>query len=67
MFIPRCSEPVVEEGRGDEPPPLALGDADDLSGGVDGGRDEDALLVDPASRAVELPARRELEHEDARR
>ena len=28
-------EAVVEEGRGDEPPPLALGDADELAGRVD--------------------------------
>ena len=46
---PEVERPVVEEGRRDETPPLALRDADDLARGVDGRRDEDAVLVDPAS------------------
>ena len=61
---PEVDEPVVEERGRDEPPPLALGDADDLARRVDGGRDEDALLVDPAARPLSCAARRELEHEE---
>ena len=56
---------VVEERCRDQPPPVALGDADSVTGRVDRGRDEHAVLVDPAGVGVDPGTCRELEQVDA--
>ena len=57
-------EAVVEERGGDQPPPLALADADQLTGRVERAGDEDAVLVDPAGVRVQAGTHGELEDVD---
>src|SRR5207302_6310101 len=47
-----------------QPPPLSVGDADEMPAGVDRRRDQHAFLVDLAADAVDTAAGRKLRHVD---
>jgi hypothetical protein len=63
----QVERPVVQERRRDQPPPLAVRDADRCPDESIATRDEHALLVDRPADAVHRAARRELGDVDERR